>query len=83
MIAKNLCVDKAYCPDFNPIEETFSKVKTVLKSTKEMSTIDDVEKILLLASFTQITFEDCDGWISQSGIYNNYLINTENHINQS
>lgn len=58
-----------YSPDFNPIEEAFSKVKTVLKSTEEMSTIDDVET-LLLASFTQVTQEDCEGWISHSGIYN-------------
>ena len=59
-----------YSPDFNPIEEMFSKVKTVLKSTStEMDNVDDIET-LLLASFTSVTPEDCRGWISHSGIYN-------------
>ena len=58
-----------YSPDFNPIEQTFSKVKTVLKSIEsDMEDVDDVEK-LLLASFTSITPEDCEGWNSLSGIY--------------
>ena len=58
-----------YSPDLNPIEETFSKVKSILKST-EIDTIGmtDVED-LLLASFTQVTQEDCEGWISHSGVY--------------
>ena len=59
-----------YSPDFNPIEEMFSKVKTVLKSiSTEMDNVDDIET-LLLASFTSVTPEDCRGWISHSGIYN-------------
>ncbi len=58
-----------YSPDFNPIEETFSKVKTVLKSTEtDMDDVNDVET-LLLASFTSVTPDDCEGWISHSGIY--------------
>ena len=58
-----------YSPDFNPIEQTFSKVKTVLKSIEsDMEDVDDVET-LLLASFTSITPEDCEGWNSLSGIY--------------
>ena len=56
-------------PDFNPIEETFSKVKSVLKSTESlMPSTADVED-LLLASFTEVTQEDCEGWVSHSGIY--------------
>ena len=58
-----------YSPDFNPIEEAFSKVKTVLRSTEvEMANVTDVE-LLLLASFTSITPDDCYGWFSHSGIY--------------
>ncbi len=56
-----------YSPDLNPIEETFSKVKTLLKS------IDPEEKLdtetAMLASFAAITAEDCRGWISHPGIY--------------
>lgn len=57
-----------YSPDFQPIEETFSKVKTELKSMEENMDIDDIE-ILLLASFGSVTPQDCQGWISHSGIY--------------
>ena len=50
-----------YSPDLNPIEEAFSKVKTLLKRTN----ILDTET----ASFATITAEDCRGWIAHSGIY--------------
>jgi transposase len=56
-----------YSPDFNPIEEVFSKVKTELKSIDPE--ILDTETAVL-ASFTTITPQDCRGWISHSGIYN-------------
>ena len=57
-----------YSPDFNPIKEAFSKVKTVLKTTEAAMDVNDVET-LLLASFTSITPDDCKGWILHSGIY--------------
>lgn len=58
-----------YSPDFNPIEEAFSKVKTNLRTVaSDMGDIDDVE-CLLLGSFATITPKDCEGWISHSGIY--------------
>ena len=59
-----------YSPDFQPIEETFSKVKTELKLLEE-GTDDfggDVEQ-LLLASFLSVTPHDCCAWIEHSGIY--------------
>ena len=56
-----------YSPDFNHIEEAFSKVKTELKSI-DLEIIDT--EIAGLASFTTITPQDCRGWISHSGIYN-------------
>lgn len=54
-----------YSPDFQPIEETFSKVKSELKLIEEDMDIE----VLLLASFTSITPQDCQGWIHHSGIY--------------
>ena len=56
-----------YSPDLNPIEEAFAKVKLSLKT--DIQDITDIET-LLLASFTEITPEDCQGWISHAGIYN-------------
>ena len=59
-----------YSPDFNPIEEAFSKVKREMKSLeRNMQDISDVETILL-AAFASITAEDCCGWISHCNIYN-------------
>ena len=58
-----------YSPDLNPIEELFSKVKNTLKSVEaDMVHVTDLQT-LLLASFTQVTEEDCQGWIEHSEIY--------------
>ena len=57
-----------YSPDYQPIEETFSKVKSYLQHGSD-SNIVDIETELL-ASFTNVTQEDCQGWICHSGIYN-------------
>ena len=56
-----------YSPDFNPIEECFSKVKSILKSM-ETTHQNDLETDIL-AAFSSITSDDCQGWISDSGIY--------------
>ena len=58
-----------YSPDLAPIEETFSKVKTTLKSIESgMIHITDIETLVLL-SFTEVTPEDCKGWIYSTGVY--------------
>ena len=49
------------------IEECFSKVKALLKSM-ETTCQDDLESDTL-AAFSYITPDDCRGWISDSGIY--------------
>ena len=52
-----------YSPDLNPIEETFSKVKTEMKNIQQcMTNLLDTETIVLSA-FTTITPDDCKGWI--------------------
>ena len=52
-----------YSPDFNPIEETFSKVKAEMKNL-EVSMVDvmDIETIVFSA-FATVTPDDCKGWI--------------------
>ena len=57
-----------YSPDLNPIEECFSKVKSLLKNT-DTTLHDDLESHIL-AAFSCITPDDCKGWISDSTIYN-------------
>ena len=58
-----------YSPDFNPIEEMFSKIKSTMKSLEQMMIdVDDIETIVLTA-FSMITENACKGWISDSCIY--------------
>ena len=55
-----------YSPDFNPIEEAFSKVKSVLKATEDLwSNLE--HETAVLAAFNAITPADCQGWISHCG----------------
>ena len=59
-----------YSPDFMPIEELFSKVKSSMKALEsEHQTGIDLEPIIL-APFSTVTDEDCQQWISNAGIYN-------------
>ena len=49
-----------------PIEMAFSKVKASLKTDIQQNV--DMETALL-AAFATITPQDCQGWISESGLY--------------
>lgn len=58
-----------YSPDYNPIEEAFSKAKSMMKAMEmEMQVLQDTEMIVY-AAFSTITESDCQGWITDSGIY--------------
>ena len=54
-----------YSPDYNPIEELFSKIKSVLKSNEHMLH-EDMETLLLLA-YSSVTVSDCQNWIRHAG----------------
>ena len=56
-----------YSPDFNAIEECFSKVKSQLRAIH--TTYQDDLETSVLAAFSCVTAEDCKGWISSSGVY--------------
>ena len=57
-----------YSPDYVPVEEAFSKVKSQLKTIESEAQVLDLET-LLLAAFSSITPEDCQQWIKNAGIY--------------
>ena len=58
-----------YSPDFNPLEECFSKIKSILKSLDQnLSHITDLETLLYM-SILEITQDDCMAWIDHPGIY--------------
>jgi len=59
-----------YSPDFNPIENAFSKVKTVMKSMElERQVLEDIDTIVY-GAFSSASSNNCKEWIKASGIYN-------------
>ena len=58
-----------YSPDFNPLEEAFSKVKLIMKAMEvEMQIIEDIDTVVYSA-FSCIAPQDCLQWIENSAIY--------------
>lgn len=55
----------AYSPDFNPIEEAFSKVKQYLRRAQART--DDDLRTATWAAFATITTADAAGWFSHCG----------------
>ena len=60
-----------YSPDYNPIEEAFSKVKLLIKSYEMDPSMEHLElEDIVLAAFCKITSDDCQNWIHHCKIYN-------------
>ena len=57
-----------YSPDYNPIEEAFSKVKAEMKAMEQEGQVMDLETFVL-AAFSWITDTDCQKWIDNAEIY--------------
>lgn len=57
-----------YSPDLNPIEELFSKVKSVMKANEYVLEDYDLETSIL-CGFISVTSDDCVNWINHSGYY--------------
>jgi transposase len=55
----------AYSPDFNPIEETFSKVKQAVRRAKART--DDDLRAATWAAFATVTATDAAGWFTHCG----------------
>ena len=55
----------AYSPDFTPIEEAFSKVKTFLR-TAAPRTLDE-HSTAIWAALRTITPQDATGWVAHAG----------------
>ena len=58
-----------YSPDYNPIENIFSKVKKVIKQLEISMNDLDIDE-LILSAFSTITPEDCVNSINHCNIYN-------------
>lgn len=57
-----------YSPDYNPIEQAFSKVKSRMKSMESEAQVTDI-KTIVLSAFSSITVSDCNEWIKNCTIY--------------
>ena len=58
-----------YSPDYNPIEEAFSKVKSTLKLMDMEADSGSDYSSIVLSAFSQITTQDCQQWIHSASIY--------------
>ena len=59
-----------YSPDYNPIEELFSKLKAVVKHFEAEQEMQEMTlEEIVLAAFTSITPENCISWIEHAEIY--------------
>jgi transposase len=54
-----------YSPDFNPIEEAFSKVKALLRRAQART--EDTLRAATWAALASITLADVAGWFSHCG----------------
>ena len=60
-----------YSPDYNPIEELFSKLKKTIKWYEREHDLGEMDMdAIVYAAYSHITEEDCQNWIDNSGIYN-------------
>ena len=65
-----------YSPDYNLIEETFGSVRYYLKDhNKILPTLQADVMIIVKSVFDNITFQDCNSWITDCGYaYYKYVI---------
>lgn len=58
-----------YSPDFMPIEECFSKVKSYIRGCDPLVSVlgDSEMEELILTAFTSVTTDDCEGWMRDCG----------------
>ena len=60
----------SYSPDFLPLEEVFSKVKSFLKRNEVIYDSSNTPSLILSLAFTKVTSEDCVNYIEHAE-YNN------------
>ena len=56
-----------YSPDLNPVEEVFSKVKTIIKQNDSLFQVCSAPRVLLTMAFSMVTKEDCHGYVTHAG----------------
>ena len=61
-----------YSPDYNPIENMFSKLKTQMKAIENDLASSELDAdTMLLTALSSIEPQDCQNWIAGCGMYSN------------
>lgn len=58
-----------YSPDYNPLEESFAKVKAFLKANQVAYDATLSPQLLIAMGFNSISTQDCHGYIKHSGYF--------------
>ena len=56
-----------YSPDFNPLKESFAKLKAFVKSNELAFCATMSPRLLIAMGFNTITTQDCLGYITHAG----------------
>ena len=59
----------SYSPDLMPLEEVFSKVKSIIKANDKVIQSTAMQTALLTMVFGMVTSADCNGYIHHSGYF--------------
>ena len=56
-----------YSPNYNPLEESFAKVKSYLKASELAYDVTTQPSLMIAMAFNTITVKDCVGYIQHAG----------------
>ena len=56
-----------YSPDYNPLEESFAKVKAFLKANEVIYEVTHTPQLIIMMAFNSVTTDDCMGYIKHAG----------------
>ena len=62
-----LCYLPPYSPDYNPLEESFAKVKAFLKENEVAYDVTDDPRLMIMMAFNSVTEGDCNRYIRHAG----------------
>lgn len=62
-----LCYLPPYSPDYNPLEESFAKVKAFLKANEIIYETTHTPRLIIMMAFNSVTTKDCMGYIKNAG----------------
>lgn len=56
-----------YSPDLNPVEQIFSKVKTIMRENDQLIQIFHAPRVLIMMAFAMVSCDDCEQFVKCCG----------------